>query len=100
MNKFNRFLIKGRNIIYYMRIDSRPRSQYLRVVRDWRDLALELYRSGEGDANILKEILDIIPSKVSPNECRDIMEVIREKIYYSIQFPDQTSINPYQCFDE
>lgn len=99
---FNLLMIRGRNIIYYMRIDSRPRSQYIHIVRNWRVDLIKFSRSSASSdrVNLVRDLVKLIPSKVNSGDCYNVMESIRCKYYSEIEFPERVSINQNQEFDE
>lgn len=77
-------LARGRNIIYYRRIDNRPRSQYIHAVRDYRkdvrNLSLSLpdeekYREIK---ETFKKIVLAIPPKVKSDDCEEMIMAIAE----------------------
>ena len=82
--RINCLLCRGRNIIYYRRIDNRPRSQYIHVVRDYRKDVRELSLSLPDEEQykeikeLFKKIVLAIPPKVKSDDCEEmIMEIAK-----------------------
>ena len=60
--KIKCLIARGRNIVYYRRIDNRPRCQYIHVVRSYRKDVRELSLSlpDEGEYRIYKRLFKIV----------------------------------------
>lgn len=72
-------IARGRNIIYYRRIDNRPRGQYIHAVRGYRKDVRELSLSLPDEdkykeyKELFKRIVLAIPPKVKSNDCEEII---------------------------
>lgn len=77
-------IARGRNIVYYRRIDNRPRSQYIHVVREYRkdvrNLSISLPENSKyGEIKeMLKKIVVSIPPKVKSEDCEEVIMKIAE----------------------
>lgn len=73
---------KGRNIVYYRKIDDRPRAQYIHVLRkyrqDLRELSLQLKDNPEYTwaTELFGKLVKAIPPKVKSDECTEVIEVL------------------------
>lgn len=74
-------LSKGRNIAYYRLIDDRPRCQYIRVMRKYRQEVYGLMKSiqelgvSEMYSEVLKKfdkIINLIDPKIKSEECFEV----------------------------
>lgn len=79
-------LARGRNIVYYRRIDDRPRGQYIHAVRDYRkdvrnlSLSLPDNEKYKEIKETLKKIVLAIPPKVKSVDCEEYIMAIAEII--------------------
>lgn len=101
-------LARIRNIIYYRRIDNRPRCQYIHVVRglrqDTRTLSLSLPDIDKYSEikELFGKIVRTIPPKVKSEECEEVIMKIAE-ITMSKEEIEKLPVLPIseeQVFDE
>lgn len=77
-------IARGRNIVYYRRIDNRPRCQYIHVVRNYRKDVRELSLSLPDEEKyriyktLFKMIVLAIPPKVKSVDCEEYIMAIAE----------------------
>lgn len=78
--KINCIFSRGKNIIYYRKIDNRPRCQYIHVVRLFRkDLKEILSLIPEYDPKyseikeLLIKVIQAIPPKVKSEDCEEVI---------------------------
>lgn len=82
--KIKCLIARGRNIVYYRRIDNRPRCQYIHVVRSYRKDVRELSLSlpDEGEYRIYKRLFKMIvlaiPPKAKSVDCEEYIMAIAE----------------------
>lgn len=72
---------KIRNLIHYRLIDTRPRAQYIHVLREIKD---EI-RESAGDNKMLQEISKVIPRKVKNID--SVFVILEIKRIYESYFP-------------
>ena len=106
--KIRCILARGRNIVYYRRIDNRPRCQYIHVVRSFRQDVRELSLSLPDDSKysdlkeMFKRIVLTIPPKAKSEDCEEIIMKVAE----IIMTPEELNsipilpISENQVFDE
>lgn len=83
--KLRCLIARGRNIVYYRRIDDRPRGQYIHVVRTYRKDAVNLlsqmpedYEKYKDARELLTKIIDTINPKVKSDDCEETIMDIAE----------------------
>ena len=82
--RINCILARARNIIYYRRIDNRPRCQYIHTVRglrqDTRTLSLSLPNTEKYKdiKELFGRIVRTIPPKVKSEECEEVIMKVAE----------------------
>lgn len=96
-------MCRGRNIVYYRRIDNRPRSQYMHVVRGLRkDVMAVLENIPEGNpkySEIVEKftrVVDMIDPKVKSIDCEEAIMTIAE-IFMT---PEEITILPVLYISE
>lgn len=107
--KIKCIISRGKNIIYYRKIDNRPRCQYIHVVRLFRKDLKELLSSiPDNDSKYLRikelliKVIQVIPLKVKSEDCE---KVIMEFAKILMTFEEFNNIPTYpisknQIFDE
>lgn len=73
---------KIRNLIYYSSIDVRPRKQYLHVMRDIRDIAIQLKlgntsRLASNIDYVLDKVINAIPKDVKNSDLDIIVKRLK-----------------------
>lgn len=108
--KINCIISRGKNIIYYRKIDNRPRCQYIHVVRTFRKDIKELILLISDYDNpkylnikeLLIKIIQIIPPKIKSEDCERVIMKLSEILMTQEEFNNiptlPISIN--QIFDE
>lgn len=94
---------KGYTILYYMRIDPRPRAQYIHVVRDYRKRLLNILPSlpKESQEEILvRDLVSIIPPKVMSQDCYSVMEKVGERLGILGELPEKVELIEDHKYDE
>lgn len=107
--KINCIISRGKNIIYYRKIDNRPRCQYIHVVRLFRkDLKEILSLIPEYDPKYLEikelliKVIQVIPPKVKSENCEEVIMKFAKILMTSEEFNNIPiyPISNNQKFDE
>lgn len=99
---------RGKNIIYYRKIDNRPRCQYIHVMRTFRkdikSLLLLLPRDKKyiDIINLLNSIISIIPPKIKSEDCEEVIFKLAKILMTPEEFNNIPTlpISNNQIFDE
>lgn len=102
-----KFLSKGKNIVYYRRIDDRPRAQYIHVVREYREEAKRLLNSISKEdielRTLLLNIIKVIPVKPKSEDCKEIIDNLSYILFSDEELsnlPEYSEINLNQNYDD
>lgn len=107
--KINCIISRGKNIIYYRKIDNRPRCQYIHVVRLFRkDIKEILSLIPEYDPKYLEikelliKVIQAIPPKVKSEDCEEVIFKLAKILMTPEEFNDIPTlpISNNQIFDE
>lgn len=107
--KINCIISRGKNIIYYRKIDNRPRCQYIHVVRLFRkDIKEILFLIPEYDPKYLEikelliKVIQAIPPKVKSEDCEEVIFKLAKILMTPEEFNNIPTlpISNNQIFDE